>query len=263
MEKLGFVLPRRNGPHSGCPTAPHPGRVVGERGEIGEPDRLVRPAERLGHRLGHGDDQRREHERRPRWRQLGAGAVVDDAGPCRRRRRPDHRWLTVGLGVRPALRDQRRRQARRHAARTYEDAALVDLGAVGAVELLGELGQEGDLLAADGHVDDDAVAGVGVTEIARLRVVVTTGIVVVVARAGHGEHDEGERAGDRPPHVASPHNARKASIVEAEGTGWAAVDASPHAAAESASAAIVATASGTDVPSGTASTASTHMVGSG
>ena len=142
-------------------------RVGGQRHEVGEADRRVRPAQRFGHRLGHGDDERGEHERRARRGQHGAGPLVDDAGPARRRRRPDHGRLAVDLRVRPALGDQRGGQAGRDAARPDEHAAVVDRGLVAAVELLGQLGQQRDLLAADGHVDDDAVAGVGRPEVGR------------------------------------------------------------------------------------------------
>ena len=88
-------------------------------------------------------------------------------------------------------------------------------------------------------------------------------IVVVATRTGGDQHDSDERGDQAASHVTSPHSVRRASIVDAPGTGWTAVEGSPHPAARSASAAVVATSPATDVPSGTASTASTHMVGSG
>ena len=156
--------------------------------------------------------------------------LVDDAGPPRRRRRPDDRRLAVDLGVRPALRDQRRRQPRRHAARPHEHAATVDLGVVGVVELVGELGEQGDLLAADGHVDDDAVAGIGLADRRRLGRgrVVGIGRVVVAARSRPPSARAAATTSAATPravgHVASCHSVRRASIVEALGSGCVAAD---------------------------------------
>ena len=42
---------------------------------------------------------------------------------------------------------------------------LFGIGALAVVEVVGELGQQGDLLAADRHVDTDAVARIAVGEI--------------------------------------------------------------------------------------------------
>ena len=153
--------------------------VLGQRGQVGEADGLVRPAEGLGHRPGHGDDQRREHERGAGRGQDLPGPLVHDRRPPGRGGRPDHRRLAVDLRIGPPVDDQVRRVPRRHAARADEHAPITDRGLVAVVEVLGELGQQGDLLAAHGHVDDDAVSWVGAGEVARVRF----GTVVVVAGA--------------------------------------------------------------------------------
>ncbi len=194
-------------------------RVVGQRGQVGEPDRLLGVAERLGHRLGHGDDERREHERRAGRGQRGAGALVDDAGPPGGGRRPDHRRGAVLLGVGPARGDQAGGQPGGDAARSHDDAPAADVGEVAGVELLGEVGEEGDLLAADGHVDDDAVAGVGLVDRRRVGgVTVVARGAVVVGRAGGGDHGERHAEDEGGAlHVASRQSWRRPSIVIAEG----------------------------------------------
>ena len=127
VEKLGFVLPSRNGPHSGWPYAAHPSGSLASSRMSAKPIGVCRVAERLGHRLGHGDHERREHER------LAAGGD---------RRLPwsASRWFTMaphalaagdqitGCGaVRPPDRASRsasswRRRARRLAVRPDEHA---------------------------------------------------------------------------------------------------------------------------------------------
>ena len=156
-------------------------RVIGQGDDVGEAERLLGIAERLGHRLGHRDDQRRQHERR-RW--LGDRsftgvdeALVDDGAPRARRGRPDHRLWTVRFGVRPAGRQQRGARARCLPGGTHEHALVADPREVRAVELLRELGHDGDLLGRRGHVDDDAVTGIGGRE-------VVAGLIVVRRRTG-------------------------------------------------------------------------------
>ncbi len=63
VEKFGFPLPSRNGPHSGWPYAPQPARVACQLPELGPADRTARVAERVRHRCGHRDDERRERRR--------------------------------------------------------------------------------------------------------------------------------------------------------------------------------------------------------
>ena len=157
--------------------------------------------------------------------------------------RPDHRRLAVDLGIGPPVDDEVGRVARRHAARADEHAPVTDRGLVAVVEVLGELGQQGDLLAAHRHVDDDAVAWVGAGEVARVRF----GAVVVVATGARGDQHRGGCGGDDPSnwagffatsgtipaqmpgwhdsrpdggaHWISSHSCRRAIIVVADGSG--------------------------------------------
>ena len=58
VDTFGLVLPRVNLPHSGWPLDGPALRVGGQRQHVGPADRGVRPAQRLGHRLGHRQHQR-------------------------------------------------------------------------------------------------------------------------------------------------------------------------------------------------------------
>ncbi len=181
-----------------------------------KPSGFVGIAERLGHRLGHRDHERREHER------LGAGSVIG-ASPLSMRR-----WLTTAphalaagdqitgcgplvSGFGPSGGQQRRARARRLPRRAHEHARVADLRLVRAVELLRELGHHGDLLGRRRHVDDDAVARIGVRE------------VVAPRRPRRWptstpprDQRETERERNETLHVRSFHRLRSASIAPGE-----------------------------------------------
>ena len=58
VDRLGSVLPSLNAPHSGWPSAPQPLRAVHRPEQVLEAEGAAWPAERLGHRLGHGHHHR-------------------------------------------------------------------------------------------------------------------------------------------------------------------------------------------------------------
>src|SRR6266540_312204 len=100
-------------------------RIAREGEDVVPADRSVRPAQRLGHRSWHRDDQRRLDEARKRsWdeiRLVAADAVdAKDFDPARARGRPDVRLWTVGRLV-PTARERFLRLARRLSDDLYRD----------------------------------------------------------------------------------------------------------------------------------------------
>ena len=82
MEKFGLVLPEAERPPFGMPVGGPALPVRGQLEDIGPADRRLGPPDRLGHGLGHGDDQGRQHER------LALAAI--GSLPCSVRR-----WSTI------------------------------------------------------------------------------------------------------------------------------------------------------------------------
>ena len=161
----GWSCRAGTGPTRDGRTPPSPAGSVARRRMSAQPIGLSRVAEGLGHRLRHGDDERREHER------LGRRSTI--AGlPWSARR-----WLRIapqrstagdqitGAALRDAARPSRWRAAwwpRRTpcSAVGRRRNLAVELGLVGRVERLGQGGHQVDLLRRHRHVDDRAVARV-------------------------------------------------------------------------------------------------------
>ena len=155
MEKLRVGLAELERAPLGVALAAPALRVAGQREHVGPADRLVRPAERLGHRLRHRDDQRRLGDRRGLGRHqvalvLGGGALLQQHRPGPRRRRPDVRTRPVDLLV-PAAGERVHGTAGGLGGHLDVDAAAAD-GPAGVVVVGGDPGQQRRLLRGRGHV---------------------------------------------------------------------------------------------------------------